>query len=250
MKRIILSGADGKMGKVVAQVVKNRANCEIIAGIDQKEGLKGDFSIYDSLDKIKEGADVLIDFSHPNLLSQILNYGISHKLPLVICTTGMADNQIEKINQFAQKIPIFYSGNTSLGINLMIELSQKAAAVFGGAFDIEIIEKHHNQKIDSPSGTALMLANSLTQAMNNSPDYIFGRHSHEQKRKNGEIGIHSVRGGTIVGEHEIIFAGPSEVLKITHTAESKEIFANGAVNAAMFLCGKPAGVYNMSDLLR
>jgi len=171
-------------------------------------------------------------------------------MPIVICTTGFTDEQITKIKDASKLIPIFFSGNTSIGINLLIELAKKAALVLGSNFDIEIIEKHHNKKIDAPSGTALMIANAINSVNNQNLSYVYERHSKREPRSNKEIGIHSIRGGTIVGEHDVIFAGKDEVLTLSHTAQSKGIFAVGAINAAIFLLSKSAGLYNMSDLLK
>jgi len=192
---------------------------------------------------------VIIDFSHPSCIIPLLNYAKKTKTPAVICTTGLADEQLAAVNAAAQEIPVFFSANMSLGVNLMAELCKKAAALLGADFDVEIIEKHHNQKIDAPSGTALMLADAVASALPHPSLYEYDRHSRRQKRDKNEIGIHAVRGGTIVGEHEVIFAGRDEVLTISHSAASKEIFAVGAVNAAVFLAEQPAGMYNMGSLV-
>ena len=193
-------------------------------------------------------ADVIVDFSNPAVLDSLLAYAKEKKLPCVICTTGYTEEQKEKIKEAAKEIPIFYSGNMSLGINLIIELAKKAAAVFGNNFDIEIVEQHHNQKLDAPSGTALMIADAVSEVKTDA-EYVYDRHAYRKKRDKKEIGIHSVRGGNIVGEHEIIFAGTDEILKISHSARSKSVFAVGALNAASFLKGKEPGMYDMSDLL-
>ena len=179
----------------------------------------------------------------------MLAYAAAHRLPVVICTTGYSEEQKKQINDASKQIPIFYSGNMSLGINLIIELAKRAAAVFGEGFDIEIIEQHHNQKLDAPSGTALMIADAVAQVRTDA-EYVYDRHSYRKKRDRNEIGIHSVRGGNIVGEHEVIFAGQDEILTISHSARSKTVFAVGALNAAVFLKGKEPGMYNMSDLLQ
>ena len=192
---------------------------------------------------------MLIDFSHPSVLSSLLEYGKQHHLPLVLCTTGYSKEQTEAVRAASAEIPIFSSGNMSLGINLLIELSKKAAQVLGEGFDIEIVEMHHNQKIDAPSGTALMLADAISEVEPHPMTYQYDRHSRRAKREHNEIGIHSVRGGTIVGEHEVIFAGHHEVIRLSHSAYSKEVFAAGAVNAAVFLSTQEPGMYQMSDLL-
>lgn len=248
MKSILLSGCNGKMGKVIANAISEREDCKIIAGVDMLER-PCDFKVFKSIDRFTGKVDVIIDFSHPSSLEKLLEYGISTKTPMVIATTGLSDDQIEKIKVSALKVPIFFSANMSLGVNLIRELAIKATRLLGSSFDIEIVESHHNQKIDAPSGTALMIADAISEQFENPPTYEFDRHSKRAKREKNEIGIHAVRGGTIVGEHEIIFAGPDEVIKISHSAMSKEIFATGSINAALFICDKPAGLYSMSDLI-
>ena len=198
---------------------------------------------------VREPIDVVIDFSHPSVLSSLLSYGMNHKVPLVLCTTGYSKEQVEELTQASQKTAIFYSRNMSLGINLMIELSKKAAMVLGESFDIEIVEKHHNQKIDAPSGTALMIADGISSVLKEKPQYVYDRHSYRKPRSKHEIGLSSIRGGTIVGEHDVIFAGRDEVLTISHSAQSKEVFAVGSVNAAVYLVGQQPGLYTMSDML-
>lgn len=249
MTNIILSGCNGKMGKVIANEVSQRDDCKIVAGVDIYTQSNGDFPVYDDFSKVNETADVIIDFSNPAVLDSLLSYATAKGIPGVLCTTGYSDEQRAQIADASKKIAIFCSGNMSLGINLLIELAKKAESVFGKAFDVEIVEKHHNQKLDAPSGTALMIADGIAQQMQQEPQYVYDRHSYRKKREQNEIGIHAVRGGTIVGEHEVIFAGHDEVLTITHQAQSKEIFATGSINAAVFLNGKSAGMYNMADLL-
>lgn len=250
MTRILLCGCNGKMGRVIAACVKEREDCKIVAGIDLHTDPFGDFPVYAAPADVREEADVVIDFSHPALLTPLLQFGLERKLPLVLCTTGYNHDQVNELKQVSHKIPVFYSGNMSLGINLLIELSKKAAQILGEDFDIEIIEKHHNQKIDAPSGTALMIADGISSVEDHRMTYMYDRHSQRKKRDKNEIGMHSVRGGTIVGEHEVIFAGPHEVITLSHSAQSKEIFANGSINAAVYLAKQPAGLYNMSDLLK
>lgn len=250
MTNIILSGCNGKMGQVIVKAVKERTDCQIICGVDIYDGIQNDFPVYPSFDKIKETGDVIIDFSNPASLSGLLDYAVVNTTPCVLCTTGYFENQIEEIKTAAEHIAVFKSGNMSLGINLIIELSKKAAAVLGSDFDIEIIEKHHNQKLDAPSGTAIMIADGISTMLEQEPQYVYDRHSYRRKRSPNEIGIHAVRGGTIVGEHEVLFAGRDETLSITHTAQSKEVFATGAVNAAVYMNGKEKGMYDMSDLLQ
>ena len=249
MTRIILSGCNGKMGQAIVKAVADREDAVISAGVDNFTDCGYDFPVYNDIKKIDTEADVIIDFSNPVVLDGLLTHARGKKRPAVICTTGYSTAQVQQIKEAAKEIAVFHSGNMSLGINLIIELSKKAASVFGSAFDIEIVEKHHNQKIDAPSGTALMIADGISEVMDKEPQYVYDRHAYRKKREKNEIGIHSVRGGTIVGEHEVIFAGHDEVLSIKHEAHSKEVFAVGSINAAVFLNGKEAGLYNMSDLL-
>lgn len=249
MNSILLSGCNGKMGKFITNCVEQRDDCEIIAGIDISNKKNDYFEVFESIDNFKKKADVIIDFSHPSSLEKLLEYAVSTNTPAVVATTGLSNVQLENIKEVSKKVPIFFSANMSLGVNLVRELAEKATKVLGSSFDIEIVEAHHNQKIDAPSGTALMLANSISEQLRTPPVYEFDRHSKRAKREKNEIGIHAVRGGTIVGEHEIIFAGHDEVIKISHSAMSKEIFATGSINAALFLCGKPAGLYSMIDLI-
>lgn len=247
MTDIILNGCNGKMGQAVTKAVSERTDCQIVAGVD----LYGDninYKVYRSFDDIDVKADVIIDFSNPAVLDSMLSYATKNNTPAVICTTGFNKTQVESIKEASNQVAIFYSGNMSLGINLIIELSKKAAAVFSNNYDVEIIEKHHNQKIDAPSGTALMIADGISQVLPDS-QYVYDRHTVRQKRSKNEIGIHAVRGGTIVGEHEVIFAGHDEILSLKHQALSKEVFAVGAVNAAVYLKNKDCGMFDMSDLL-
>lgn len=249
MSRIILSGANGKMGGVIAELVAERADCTIVAGFDRACDYSGAFPIYSNLLDCKEDADVIIDFSHPDALAPLLSYAKEKHLPIVVATTGLSENHIELIKEASQDIPVFFSMNMSLGVNLLLELIAKATAVLGNEFDIEIIEKHHNLKVDAPSGTAVMLANKIAEALPYTPNFVYERESKRERRSKNEIGIHSVRGGTIVGEHEILFAGKDETISLTHTAYSKNIFAVGAVNAGLFLTGKQKGLYSMKDLI-
>lgn len=249
MKKLILSGCNGKMGYAVTRAVMERDDCEIVAGVDLNTEEKFSYPVFSAPAQINVEADALIDFSHPKALPALLAYAELRRMPCVIATTGLAAEDIARLKASSARVPLFFSGNMSLGINLMLELARKATAVLGGDFDIEIVEKHHNQKIDAPSGTALMLADAVSETLNTNPKLEFDRHSKRMKRTKNEIGIHSVRGGTIVGEHEVIFAGHDEVITLTHSAQSKEIFATGAINAALFLIGKKEGLYNMGDLV-
>lgn len=250
MTRIAISGANGRMGRVIAALAKERGDCEIIAGIDKNTEKYDNFPIFDSVFGLPENPGVIIDFSHPSALSDLLSYCKMNSVPLVIATTGYSDEERCEITAAASIIPIFFTFNMSLGINLLAELAKKAAQILGSQFDIEIVEKHHNQKKDAPSGTAIMLAEAMNEELGNSRRYVYDRHCVRSPRGKDEIGIHSVRGGTIVGEHDIIFAGHDEVITLSHSAQSREVFAAGAVNAAVFLADKTAGLYAMSDLIK
>ncbi len=249
MTKIIITGANGKMGNVLHNIISNRDDCEIVAGVDLNTKQGGNFPVYSSVFEVKEKADVLIDFSNPILLDDLLKYGESTNTPLVIATTGYSEEQKQKITEASKKCPIFFTYNMSIGINLLANLAKKTAEILGDDFDIEIVEKHHNQKIDAPSGTALMLADSICDVIPKPMKYEYDRHSKREKRSKNEIGLHAIRGGTIVGEHDIIFAGRDEIITLSHSARSKEIFAVGAVNAAVFMSGKPAGLYDMKELV-
>ena len=249
MTNIVITGANGKMGKVINSVISERDDCRVMAGIDLITDKYADFEIYSSPAELPEKPDVIIDFSHPSALGGLLDYCLSTGTALVAATTGYNDEQIASIKKAAEQIPVFFTFNMSLGINLLIKLAKSAAEVLGGQFDIEILEKHHNQKIDAPSGTAIMIANSINEVLDNSCQYVYDRHSQRKKRDRNEIGLHSVRGGTIVGEHDIIFAGRDEVITLSHSAASKEVFAVGAVNAGVFLAGQQPGIYDMAGLL-
>lgn len=249
MMRLILSGCNGAMGRVIARAARERGDCTVVAGIDLNTNMSDGFHVFAKAEDCTADADVIVDFSHPAALEPLLQMAEARKLPAVIATTGLNAAQIDRIKEAARKIPVFFSFNMSLGVNLMAELAKIATRVLGSDFDIEIIEKHHNKKIDAPSGTALMLADTIGAALKTDPQYAYDRHSRRQPRGKNEIGIHAVRGGTIVGEHEIIFAGRDEVVTISHSAMSKQIFATGALNAALFIADKPSGLYSMSDLI-
>ena len=250
MTNIILCGCNGKMGHAVQNLVHQREECSIVAGVDITPQEASPFPVYASLEAVQEQAQVVVDFSNPSALSSILEYCRSHPgTAAVLCTTGYSAEQTQEIQKAAKDLPLFYSRNMSLGVNLLIELAKKAESVLGDGFDVEIVEMHHNQKIDAPSGTALMIADAINQVRENSMQYVYDRHSQRKKREKKEIGLHSVRGGSIVGEHQVIFAGQSEVLTLSHSAQSKELFAVGAVNAALFMNWKGPGLYDMSHLI-
>ncbi len=249
MVRILLNGCNGKMGHAVTRACEMKDALFIAAGVDmvQKEGHS--YPVYPNPDQIKEPIDVIIDFSHPSALTGILDYAVKEKIPLVIATTGLNDAQKELLQQASQTIPVLLSANMSLGIHLILDLAKRAAKILQDNFDIEIIEKHHNQKIDAPSGTALAIADAINSVLpGNQKKYVYDRHSSRQKRTRNEIGMHSIRGGTITGEHTILFAGNDEMIEIKHTAISKDLFAEGALKAAAFLYNKVPGYYEMSDI--
>ena len=249
MVKVAIVGCNGKMGFFVAESVESNPGTQTIFGVDAFGEKKYDFPVYKSFDGVTEKPDVIIDFSNPAALDGMLGYALKNRVPCVICTTGYSAEQVEQIHKAAESIAIFYSGNMSLGINLLIELAKQAAKVLGDSFDIAIVAKHHNLKVDAPSGTALMLADAISATLEQEPQYVYNRQCYRKKREKNEIGIYSVRGGTIVGEHEVIFAGHDEVVTLTHQAQSKEVFAAGAVNAAVFLTSQEAGMYNMGNLL-
>ncbi len=249
MTNILLFGANGHMGKVIARIAEADPNAQIVAGVDLNTDNYGGFPIYSSASEVKEKADVIIDFSHPSLFDSIMEYAEAENIPSVICTTGLSKEQVSKLKYMSEKVPIFFSANMSLGVNLLIDLVRRASKILEDNFNIEIIEKHHNQKVDAPSGTALAIADAISDTVSYEAEYIYDRHSVRRKRGKSEIGIHSLRGGTIVGEHSVIFAGTDEVIELKHTAASKEVFAAGAVKAAKFMKDKGAGLYAMSDLI-
>jgi 4-hydroxy-tetrahydrodipicolinate reductase len=238
------------MGQVITEIVEADENAVIAAGIDIFQGRANKYPVYQSFSKCIVNADVIIDFSAPINLEEMLEFALKRGIGIVLCTTGFSKEQLALIGEAAKIIPILRSANMSMGINLITKLIKEAAAVLADSgFDIEIVEKHHNKKVDAPSGTALALADAINEALNNEYDYKYDRSTERVMRSKKEIGISAVRGGTIVGEHEIIFAGTDEVIEIKHTAYSKAIFAKGAVQASKFLPGKPAGMYTMSDLM-
>lgn len=246
MLRVIISGYSGSMGKVLTKCANEDSELEIVCG-SSKDDLDVPFKTYHKMSEVEELADVIIDFSHHSTIDDTLSYAIKTKTPIVIATTGFNDEELEKIKESSNIIPIFHSSNMSLGVNVLIKLVKEAAKALNG-FDIEIIEKHHNKKLDAPSGTAVMIANGVKEVLPDS-EYIYGRHGRSDKRSSNEIGIHAIRGGTIVGEHTTIFAGHDEVVEIKHSAQSKDIFAKGAIAAAKFLVKQEAGYYNMNNML-
>ena len=237
-----MNGCNGKMGQCITQICAQDPDIEIVAGIDMYDGIKNTYPVFASLAECTVDADVIIDFSNAKAVDTLVDYCVEKQIPVVLCTTGLSEEQLQKVEQAYEKVAILKSANMSLGINTLMELLKKAATVFAPAgFDMEIVEKHHNQKLDAPSGTALALADSMNDALEDAYTYKYDRSQERKKRDKYEIGISAVRGGNIVGEHEVIFAGQDEVIEFKHTAYSKAVFAKGAVEAAKFLNGKGAG---------
>ena len=250
MVKILISGCNGHMGRVVADLCAADPEVEVAAGFDILGSSDRDFPVYSSPALFQGQADALIDFSSPAALPALLELGLERHIPLVLATTGYSQEDLVCINQAAARIPIFRSANMSLGVNVLLDLVRRAAGVLGGAYDIEIVERHHNKKVDAPSGTALMLADAAAQALPYEPQYIYDRQSVRRPRGREEIGISSLRGGGIVGDHEVVFAGRDEVIELRHSAMSREVFASGAVKAARFLAAAAApGLYSMADLV-
>ena len=250
MVRILIHGCSGTMGRVLADMAQGSPDIEIVAGVDPAaQVIEFSFPVYTALADTDKTVDVIIDFSVPEALKSILEGASKMNAAVIIATTGLSDDDRALIGKQSEHLPIFQAANMSLGINLMSELIQNAAAVLGELFDIEIIEKHHNLKKDAPSGTAYTLAKSINQAFMNSKNYVFGRHTRTERRTAGEIGIHAVRAGTIVGEHQVLFAGKDEIMEIRHSAYSKQVFSAGALQAARFMAGKPPGYYSMKNMI-
>ncbi len=250
MVNIIMHGCNGKMGQVITGIVKETEGATIVAGIDLYDGIKNDYPVYTSLKECKEKADVIIDFSNSKAVDALLDYAVETKTPVVLCSTGLSEEQLAKVNEATKEVAILRSANMSLGVNLLMRLLKDASKVLAEAgFDIEIVEKHHNQKLDAPSGTAIALADSINEEFDNAYEYVYDRSTKREKRDAKEIGISAVRGGNIVGEHDVIFAGLDEVITFSHTAYSKAIFAKGSVSAAKYLAGKGPGLYTMKEVL-
>ena len=250
MPKIIISGCNGRMGQTITRLCAERENITIVAGFDVNAVKQSYYPVYADPMEFSGEADVLIDFSSSSSVDNLLTYCTIRNLPCVLCTTGYSEEQLVHITHTSERIPVFRSGNMSLGINLLTGLIKKAAAVLGDNYDVEIVERHHKMKVDAPSGTALMLADAAASALPHESEYVYDRHDVRQKRSKNEIGISCVRGGTIVGEHEVIFAGTDEVIEFKHTAYSRDVFANGAISAAIYLADiKTPGMYDMNDVL-
>ncbi|MCI9176392.1 MAG: 4-hydroxy-tetrahydrodipicolinate reductase [Lachnospiraceae bacterium] len=250
MVRMIMHGCNGKMGQVISGICREDSEIEIVAGIDPYTGKENPYPVFPEIGQCEIEADVVVDFAAAAAVDSLLDYCVKRSLPVVLCTTGLSEAQLAEVEEAGKKVAVLKSANMSLGVNTLMDLLKDAAKILAPAgFDIEIVEKHHNQKLDAPSGTALALADSVNEALDQAYEYKYDRTRERKKRDRREIGIQAVRGGSIVGEHEVIFAGMDEVIEIKHTAYSKAIFAKGAVEAAKFLAGKPAGKYDMKDVI-
>ncbi|MBD5395856.1 MAG: 4-hydroxy-tetrahydrodipicolinate reductase [Lachnospiraceae bacterium] len=250
MTNVIMHGCNGKMGRMIAGIISEDKDITLAAGVDVFDEGKNPFPVFSNIKECNIKADVIIDFSTAKAIDDLLEYCVEKQVPCVLCTTGLSDEQIGKVKEASAKVAILKSANMSLGINMLLKLLKEAAAVLSPAgFDIEIVEKHHNLKLDAPSGTALALGDSINEVLDNEYEYVFDRSTRREKRPKKEIGYAAVRGGTIVGEHDVIFAGTDEVITFSHAAYSKAVFGKGAVQAAKFLKGQPAGLYDMSDVI-
>lgn len=250
MVKFLMHGCNGKMGRMITEIVKNDGNAVIAAGVDTYTAVANDYPVFESIDKCDVDVDVVIDFSTASAVDGLLDYCAQKRLPVVLCTTGLSEEQLKKVDKTSEKTAVLKSANMSLGINLLLKLLKDAAKVLAPAgYDMEIVERHHNQKLDAPSGTALALADSINDELNGEYEYVYDRSQVRKKRDKKEIGISAVRGGTIVGIHDVIFAGTDEVIEFTHTAYSRSVFAKGAVEAGKFLAGKAPGMYDMGDVV-
>ena len=251
MINVLMHGCNGRMGQMITGLVKEDPGISIAAGVDTYQEVQNPYPVFDTIAKCDVSADVVIDFSTASALEDVLTYCVEKQVPAVLCSTGYSEEQLKKIAEASEKTAVLKSANMSMGINLLLKLLKDAAKVLAPAgYDMELVERHHNQKLDAPSGTALALADSINEALNGEYHYVYDRSQARQKRDGKEIGISAVRGGTIVGEHEVIFAGVDEVIEFKHTAFSRSVFGKGAVEAAKFLAGKPAGMYDMSDVIQ
>ncbi|MCM1182663.1 MAG: 4-hydroxy-tetrahydrodipicolinate reductase [Roseburia sp.] len=250
MTRVIMHGCNGKMGQMITQIIAADAEMEIVAGIDASDHIRNTYPVYTDIADCDVEADAVIDFSTASAVDKLLAYCVERGVPCVLCTTGLSEAQLAKVEEASAKVAVLRSANMSLGVNMLFKILKEAAGVLAPAgFDIEIVEKHHNLKVDAPSGTALALADSINEEFDNEYEYVYDRSGVRKRRDAKEIGISAVRGGTIVGDHDVIFAGNDEVVTFSHRAYSKAVFAKGAVQAAKFLKGKGAGRYDMKDVI-
>lgn len=250
MIKVIMHGCNGHMGQMISGLVKEDPEVEIVAGIDVRDNGQNDYPVFKGIDACDVEADAVIDFASPKAEDALLDYCVKKQIPVVVCTTGLSEEQVQKVKETSEKVAVLRSANMSLGVNTLLKLLKEAAKVFAGAgFDMEIVEKHHKYKVDAPSGTALAMADSLNEALGNAYTYKYDRSQERKARDAKEIGISAVRGGNIVGEHDVIFAGTDEVVTFSHAAYSKAVFGKGAIQAAKFLAGKKPGLYDMSDVI-
>ena len=251
MIKVIMHGCNGRMGQMITGLAGKDPDVEIVAGVDVSDHIQNSYPVFDNIAKCDVSADVVIDFASAKAVDGLLDYCVGKNIPCVLCTTGLSEEQLQKIQEVSCKTAILKSANMSLGVNLLMKLLKEATGVLAAAgFDIEIVEKHHNQKLDAPSGTALALADVINKELDNAYEYVYDRSTRREKRPVKEIGISAVRGGTIVGDHDVIFAGTDEVITLSHRAYSREVFAKGALQAAKFLSGKPAGLYDMGQVVQ
>ena len=250
MTRVIMHGCNGRMGQMITGIVANDPDVDIVAGVDVSDHIKNNYPVFKSISECDAQADVIIDFANASAVDVLLEYAAGRQIPVVLCTTGLSEAQLEHMKKASEKVAILKSANMSLGINTIIKMLKTATSVFCPAgFDVEIVEQHHHNKLDAPSGTALALADSVNEALGNEYEYVYDRSNRREKRPKKEIGISAVRGGSIVGDHDVIFAGMDEVVTISHTAYSRAVFGKGAVAAAKFLADKGPGMYDMSDVI-
>lgn len=250
MIKLIMHGCNGVMGQVISQIVEETDGAKMVAGIDRFDDGKNSYPVFTDIKACDVEADAIIDFSAAPAVDALLDYAVEKQIPVVVCTTGLSEEQLEKLEEASKKVAVLRSANMSLGVNMLLKLLKEAAAILAPAgFDVDIVEKHHRRKLDAPSGTALALADAVNEAVDNEYEYVYDRSERREQRPKKEIGISAVRGGTIVGEHEVIFAGQDEVIEFKHTAYSRAIFGKGAVSAAMYLAGQPAGLYDMSHVI-
>ncbi len=250
MVKVIMNGCNGRMGQMISSLVKDDADIEIVAGVDVSDKGCNDYPVFSSIEECNVEADAVIDFTTASCTDALLDYCVAQNLPVVLCTTGLSEETLKHVSDATQKIAVLRSANMSLGVNVLMKVLKEASAILAtSGFDIEIVEKHHNQKLDAPSGTALALADTINDELNGEYEYVYDRSVRREKRPVKEIGISAVRGGTIVGDHDVIFAGTDEVITFSHRAYSRAVFGKGAIAAAKFLAGKEAGLYNMSDVI-
>lgn len=250
MTKMIMHGCNGRMGHMIIDLVKDDKDIEVVAGVDAFGESSYDFPVFKSLSECNTEADVIVDFSSASAVDGLLDYCVSKKVPVVLCSTGLSPEQLEKVKEASKSVAVLKSANMSYGVNVLLKVLREVSPLFAEAgFDIEIVEKHHNQKLDAPSGTAIALADAINDSFDDKYDYVYDRSTRREKRPKKEIGISAVRGGTIVGDHDVIFAGLDEVVTFSHRAYSRAVFGKGAIEAAKFLAGKAAGMYDMADVL-